>query len=260
MIVAGILVAIGSSAAYLQTAFGWTDPVGSPPTDSGAITAKNSNVGINFDDPQSTLVVNGIADFLGNIIMGVATPSNPDEAVNKGYVDAQLANAGGGSFTLFNVATSTSEVSPAKPARGAGVPSCPTGWGEVLAGYGPHGVVGGGGWGTLTGTGLEFESRDLFTDPVDPGTRDNEHPEVYSATYSICSYSDYEIVPSLIPMALSGITQYGYVKADACRLNQGTAAPSDQYWICNTCRVCAKGITDPVGAYGEVPSDSRVAQ
>ncbi|MEO6938834.1 MAG: hypothetical protein ABI444_01640, partial [Candidatus Kapaibacterium sp.] len=61
-------------------------PVGSVTPNTGAFTSMNA-----ASSTTGSLSVTGSADFGGNAVTGIGTPSNPNDATNKSYVDAQIA-------------------------------------------------------------------------------------------------------------------------------------------------------------------------
>ena len=128
------------------------------------------------------------------------------------------------------------------------MPACPSDYGEVVAGYGPLSIVFGGGWNAAS---QSFNDRD---EPPNAPFDQQQAAETVAVSYSVCSNSPYHVVPSAIPTPATGLF-YGYVIAKACA--DGVVGGVSQR-ICNTCRVCAKGLqAGELGPYGSVPLDTR---
>lgn len=245
----------------LQTASGWTNPSSNPPGAPGALYYSSGNVGVNTSTPAYTFTVAGIISAADNLIQNVKAPENGTDAVNRDYletyVSAQVADGGGGSVTIFSVAEgplAASSFSAQKPARGANTPSCPAGWTTWFDGYGPHGYIGGSGWSATAGNGFGFQARN----EMDADSTLGNSAEAVAATYSLCSQSDYHIIPAFIPVGPVGIVQPAYMRADACSINVVNTGNGQARFVCNTCRVCVRGTTTPVDQGGNtIPPDSR---
>jgi len=54
-----ILIIGGLIFSYLQTTFGWTNPINNPPSQPSPVSIKNGNVGIGAPNPSQTLHVGG---------------------------------------------------------------------------------------------------------------------------------------------------------------------------------------------------------
>lgn len=224
--VALLLVAIGSSAAYLQTAFGWTNPTGAPPTGSGALTASGGNIGINYTNPTSTLAVNGNADFLGNTILNLRTPTASSSVATKGYVDAALGGGGGDSLILY-YRTDSGNPTPA--------PSCPTDYSELFTGYGPHylGVLNYDWYSSGSGgSGGGFPAGGTSSPPPAPGSTYYLSSVAFGSD-SACSQN----ASSTIPVATIYLNSLSYdqteFQANACSSASGNTT-------CNRCKVCVR--------------------
>lgn len=259
--VATLFLLSGAVIFSLQTATGWTNPNANPPNAAGALYYSNNNVGVNTTTPGYTLTVNGVLSVADNLIQHVKAPENGTDAVNRdylqSYVAAEQGGGGGSTVTLFSVAEGSLAASfllAQKPARGANTPTCPSGWTTWFDGYGPHGYIGGSGWSSSHNNGFGFQDRDEADADGTPGNSS----EAVAATYSLCSQSDYHIVPAFITTLPSGIIQPSFMRADACSILVTNTGTGQARYVCNTCRVCVKGTTDPVdqGAV-TVPPDSR---
>jgi hypothetical protein len=269
----GVFLFSGVIFFQLQTAFGWTNPLPgcTPPACNGALyyDSVNSRLGINTSQPADTLSVNGIINLwnpsstLAHLIHGVATPVAGNDAVNKDYVDAQVATAGGGILTIFSIATSTTSApanmvgSGITPGKGI---QCPIGYGAAVTGFGPFGLVAGGGWAS---SNFKFLPRSYPSEPFegssDPSWQHMIDADAISPTYSVCSQSRYHIVPSDVPLTTwaPGQANYSYVNAKACSTYSTNAPPYQITDICNVCAICIKGYEGPVTAAGTVPPDTR---
>lgn len=221
--------------AYLPRAFGWTNPSQDPPGGSGLLTALNNKIGVNTASPSTTLTVNGSISASGNTIVDVATPIASTDAANKAYVDAQ-AGGGGGSIVLYGVGTPSPETGvfrapggtvpsclrgsiscagagAAPVAAGTNVPSCPTGWTQVYAGYGPMNTMFT--W-YANSAGVPEESAAPTTAVI--------------GTDSICSTQHFAIVRDTSIASQGG----GQVNNSVSYLSACTSN------YCNTCRICVK--------------------
>jgi len=253
----GLFMFSGVALFQLQVVFGWTNPAGDPPAGAGGILIDpaTGNVAVQSGSAPDTLTVGGTINALNNIIKGVATPGNDDEAANKLYVDAA---AGGQNFTIFGTASTsmtwnsgTGQYDPVTVSGGAGV-SCPAGYGTALAGYGPHGVVSGAGW-----ANSPFYW-DKPTDPEysnEPGFTYVIAPVAVAPTYSTCSTSEYQIVPTAgVNFQGGSADYYNYIVAKACEnFIDNTPPLTSAFRVCNTCRICVKGLADQVNSAGGSP-------
>ncbi|MDO8602080.1 MAG: hypothetical protein Q7R62_03075 [bacterium] len=243
-----IVVVIAPAVSYLGVVFGWTNPTQDPPGGSGILTAYNGNLGVNAATPSTTLTVNGIISAVGNRIVDVDTPVAGTDAVNKDYVNAQVAasGAGAGSIVLYGVSGVTNVGGYQRPGgglssncyrnisgpgincaqmpavttpAGTGAPACPTGWTEAYAGFGPFGTLF-----TWYNLGSDPEETDAPTQAVAP-------------TYSVCANSAFLVIPD--HSANNGTNTVGnsVTALGACSLTQNGG--NNNEW-CNTCRVCVK--------------------
>lgn len=259
--VATLFLLSGVVVFTLQTATGWTNPNANPPAAAGALYYSNNNVGVNTTTPGYTLTVNGVLSVADNLVQHVKAPENGTDAVNRDYlqtyVAAQQAGDGGSTVTLFSVAEgpiAASSFVAQKPARGDNNPSCPDGWTAWFDGYGPHGYIGGSGWATTASNGFGFQGRN----ELDADNTQGNSAEAVAATYSLCSQSDYHIIPAFIPVGAFGVIQPAYMRADACSIRITNTGTGQARWVCNTCRVCVRGTTDPVDQNTTtIPPDSR---
>lgn len=126
-ILLGVLAIAISITMYLQVsaAGGFTGPSGAPPTGVGLLAADNGMLGVGTDTPTSLFTVNGEMSVLGNRILGVATPVELTDAVNKEYADA----AGGADGEYYQTYCGWEDVivvlaSLGMVPPGAGVRSC----------------------------------------------------------------------------------------------------------------------------------------
>ncbi len=98
----------------LNIAFGWSNPIGNPPTGNGAVSAVSGNTEINtsFTSNQaaaslkitpktvSGLPVQPAIDVSGALISGVGAPQSGTDAVNRDYVDAASSK---GTITIYGI-------------------------------------------------------------------------------------------------------------------------------------------------------------
>jgi hypothetical protein len=236
--------------SYLNTVFGWTNPSANPPSGSGILTAYQGKLGINAATPSSSLTVNGVISAVGNLIKDVATPISNTDAANKAYVDAQVGatGGGGGSLVLYGVGLSqnpagryqraggaigagcrgifggmfTAACAPTAPVvAGSGTASCPDGWTEVYAGYGPMNTMF-----TWYGTANN-----------DPSGQSGDQTELdipdtaVIGTDSICSAVPYAFVYDATYAQAGAAVGVGGSNAVLTACNN---------YGCNTCRVCVK--------------------
>lgn len=242
----GILAFFGIAFLQLQVAFGWTNPSVNPPGGGGALMVDSAtgNVGIYTNTPTDTLTINGTISAMGNLVRGVSTPIAGTDAVNKDYLKAQIAGAGGGdSFIIYGTAARPGN-NPTIP--GGAVPACPTGYKDLLSspdysfGFNNPGPALAGGYGPL-GTFWSWGfNRDRNTDgkvdwlqSLDPA--EQTQVGALAATYSLCSSEPIHYIPGTM---FGGANLPGsppaYLAAAACTPDGAGNT------ICNTCRICGK--------------------
>lgn len=131
-----------AASGYLRTGSGDTE-IGASGTNlyfktytGSALTEKmrilaNGNVGIGTASPTYLLDVNGTARFSQPVAVG--TPTANEHATTKSYVDAAGGSSnGGGALVTYGTYSGTNY-----PSGGQNAPSCPSGYAEVYAGFGP---------------------------------------------------------------------------------------------------------------------------
>ncbi len=236
VVVVGLLVVSAPLLSYLQTAFSFNNPGQNPPGGGGLLKPDSQN--------PNKLTISGDLDVLSNRIVGLVTPVSANEAANKAYVDAQVNNARGGSVVMYGVSQNTPQAgSIRRPAGwvpncsraipgadqqsgctswtvavqpGAGTPSCPVGWTELYAGYGPMNTL----W-------VWYDN--VVTDAYEDSTAN----AAAIGTNSICSTSWFENVQDVSFAPGAPVTQA--VQNQSSILSACTVAD-----VCNTCRVCIK--------------------
>lgn len=250
----GIFMFSGVVLFQLQTAFGWTNPPGTPPTGAGGIMVDPStgNVGVKTATAPDELTVGGVINALDHRIKGVLTPVDGTDAVNKDYVLAQTGNALTGPLIIYGYGQRAG-ILPPDP--GTGVPACPNGYSDILysnswdynigqqvgpaiaGGYGPFGIIWayGSGWGDNDSNGIVDAADDPLTN--DPGHRDIG---ATGLTYSVCStipnhFANFTGAVQGVIGSLPSLQQVA-----ACATNAGSV-------FCNTCRICGKDIPLVVG-------------
>ena len=266
----GIFMFSGIVLFQVRAALGWTNPTASPPGGAGGVMVdpSNGNVGVKTSSAPDALTVGGTVNVLSNVIKGVVDPSNDDEAANKHYVDAM---SGGQSFTLYAQSKVSVPWNPqtfsypqgVQTTGGTNVPSCPAGYNSILDGFGPHGLVTGSGysnspfwWGPINDP--LFCQSDWCGGSISGWTRAYVNNAV-AATYSTCSASPYQIVPTTIVNSGTGNNDYyNYFTAKSCeRFIDNTPPLNGTYEVCNTCRICVKGLPVQNSSGSQVPPDSR---
>ena len=231
------------------------------------VDSTTGNVGVQATSATTTLTVNGVISAVGNVIKDVATPSEDFDAANKAYVDAV---SGGASFTLFGTGKTLISANPFYPptiqvAGGTGVPACPAGYNSILDGYGPHGLITASGyanspfwWGPINDP---LFCADEFCGGGGAGWTRAYVNNAVAATYSTCSASAYHIVPTTVANYGNGnnTNYYNYFTAKACERFISNTAPNTSFEVCNTCRICVKGLPSQQGSLpgGNVPPDTR---
>jgi hypothetical protein len=239
-----LIVVMAPVASYLGTAFGWTNPSQTPPGGSGILTALNGNLGINDQNPQTALSVNGTITTAK--VTGLTLPETLSDAANKEYVDA---NGGGsaGALTLYGVGLQggqgvfqraggaigagcrgvygglfTAGCTPgANVPAGTNAPACPSGWTEAMLGYGPMNTFFS--WYGMANQDTSGQSGDQIESNI-PDT-------AVIGTDSICSSVSYALMYDVTYAQAGGATAVygGSSMLSACN-NLG----------CNTCRICVK--------------------
>jgi hypothetical protein len=256
----GILMFVGAMVFQIGVAFGWTNPLGNPPTGTGAVGVTSG--GQVFVGPGGTtasgtavLTVNGAVSVMNNIISDLNAPIGDKDAVNKGYVLAQTGGVtvGAGSIVLYYKTLNGTPVGP--------IPSCPAGWTYQHSNwYGPHyiGVIsydyfyngsggsGGGFGGTApynppTGPGVTVGGPPPDPPPAPGGGTGGPLAAGYSyntnaiafGSDSVCSQQQKTVVPmnQFYQNSITGAGATWY--SDAC----ATSGPNTE---CNMCVVCAK--------------------
>ena len=248
------LVLIVPAINYVSVAFGWTNPLCNAPNCNGAIfvDANTGNVGINNAPVATdTLTVNGTISTMGNFIHNLADGVLGKDAVNVDQLTAAIDGSGAPLITFFSVydAPANQYLANVRSFAGLGTPSCPVGYGQLYGGFGPHGIVLGSGWSSTLPQGITRMEGD-----------GNAGGGLAAATYSLCTHSYYEVLPSAVPLNPSygpagAINQPPYTIAKACQFYSSGGVSRI---ICNTCSVCMKGYTGlPVSVGGSIPPDSR---
>ncbi len=256
-----LLLVLGPAVSYIYAAYSWTNPSCQPPNCNGAVWRDQANGYVvispsSVANPTSTLTVNGTISAMGNWLQDIRTPSSATDGVNKGYVDAAVAAAGGGAtLTLYGVSSSVTPGGRSRVPTGTGQAncfvgatgltcgqittiSCPGpncvlpgqgtsacsslsgGWQEAFAGYGPYGTMLG--WyGNAVGSGGDTEEVD-------------RPAAVTIGTYSVCGEKPYHWLSSRYSTQTgAGMVWSTYGVLSACA-DGGNGA------VCNTCRVCYK--------------------
>jgi len=214
------------SLGVTYLAMAWTSPPSNPPSGNvdsplnASITAQSKegalvvgansavttglivqygNVGIGTTNPGAKLEVAGTGKITGTLdmssqrIMSVAAPTASTDAATKAYVDA--SSGGGDTLTTWGYYTGSS------PSAGLNAPSCPSGYTQLYAGYGPF--------------------------------------SQYSAgTYAIAM--DTAIFCSGSTTMFAGTVSTSAAVAYACPLVGSNPPYSYGTYYCNTCRVCVK--------------------
>jgi hypothetical protein len=227
--IASLFLFSGIVVFALQTASGWSNPSSNPPTVPGALSYINGNVGINTNNPTSTLSVNGVISAMGNKVVDVADPANGKDAVNLDYLQTQISAAGagsGGSVVLFyktvnGVSTSTV--------------NCPTNWTEEYRGYGPHfmGILNYDWQYTSNGATYEggFGGTGMAGNPPPITGSSYILNSVALASDSICSVDQKSVIPVSQYYGNKVTAGFTTLFADACSVYSGATH-------CNRCVVC----------------------
>lgn len=239
------IVVLAPTVSYLSVVFGWTNPSQNPPNGSGILTALNGNLGINDQNPQNLLSVNGTIG--ATTVTGLVAPVAGSDAANKDYVDAN-GGAGAASMVLYGVGLNGSPAGgfqrPAgvlnngcrgvyggqftavcaptvNVAAGSGTTACPVGWTEAYAGYGPMNTFFS--WyGIANGDSSGQDGNQTEADVPDTAV---------IGTDSICSSAAYAFMYDVTYAQNGGVAGVG-------GSNSVLTACNDKG--CNTCRVCYK--------------------
>lgn len=236
----GILMFVGAMVFQIGVAFGWTNPLGNPPTGTGAVGVTSGGqvfVGPGGTTASGTAVLTVNGAISANKIVDLPAPIAGDEAANKAYVDAAGGGSGGGSLVIYY-----KQLGGAPPA-----PTCPIGWTQTMTGYGPHYIaivaydwLQGGTGGTGGGFGGMAPSPDppgpppSFGDagPGIPGSQSYTTNAVAIGSDSVCSRSQQSVVPAFQFYQNASSGNF-HIYSDACT---GTGASQE----CNRCIVCHK--------------------
>lgn len=245
VIVFGIIAAGSLAVTFLSYAASWTAPAGGPPgnnvdapvnvgpdaqakigdfavanptTNNAAFDADVVSAGRAYVFGEAKffegLDVSGL-DSLPRIITGVANPVADADAVNKGYLSAQVSGAKADNMIVFSSGPD------------GAFPSCPSQYPHSLyTGYGPHWI------------GVYASAAVALTEAGYPAPAGDTVTAAF-ASDSICSKSRFTAVNiSFLGMPSTWIANAPR-RADACAPDYDLAGNLTGSQTCNLCRVCS---------------------
>ncbi len=254
----GLFLFSGIVTFQLQTAFGWTNPIMSPPGGSGAIS---------YDSIADRVNVNKIFSVNDHNIKDVSSAIAGTDAVNKNDLEDAIALAAVGSgkptITLYGVSGSpipwstfsatalknfanclfgTGEVpclaGGTGVAPGKGV-TCPANWTSIWAGYGPYvyldrQYV----YNSVAPNGSMRSGDNLAPEPGEKVPVEHLGFNPVGVTYSICGTAPYQVAQTNYSILDLNGSQSTGIGAAAGILSACVAQGNAGQMICNTCRIC----------------------